>query len=85
MEMQRIAANSVVGINQVKRAVERGIASKVFLAEDTDIRVLEPVLRACASMEIIPEYVGTRDELGKRCGIGVGASAVAVCETCKLI
>jgi len=73
-------AKSVIGINQVKRAIEGSKVSSVFLAKDVDARVLEPVLRACASMGVTPEYACTKLELGKRFGIDVGASAVAVCK-----
>ncbi len=73
----------VIGINQVKRAVEAGNVVAVLVARDADARVLEPVLRACLSMGIVPDYVGTKNELGRQFGIAVGAAAVAVCDDAK--
>ena len=71
------SAACVVGVNQVKRAIQQGGVVTVFVAEDVEARILEPVLRACVSMNITPVYVSSRHELGRRCGIDVGASAVA--------
>ncbi len=71
-------ARKVVGAKQTAKAVEKGQASLVFLAEDADSRVIGPLREACARAGVTVETVPTMGELGKACGIDVGAAAVAI-------
>ena len=71
-------ASKVVGAKQAAKAVEKGQASLVFLADDADIRVTAPLREACVRAGVAVEMVPTMEELGKACGIEVGAAAVAV-------
>ena len=72
------AGPRVVGAKQVKRAVEAGNAKRVFLASDADPKVTEPVAAACAGKEIPTETGFTMRELGRACGIAVGAAVAAI-------
>jgi len=67
----------VVGAKQVKRAVEAGRAVKVYLAADADPRVSEPIAALCADKGVETEAVSSMRELGKACGISVGAAVAA--------
>ncbi len=71
-------ARKAVGAKQAAKAVEKGQASLVFLAEDADIRVTAPLREACARAGVKVEMAPSMGELGKACGIEVGAAAVAV-------
>jgi Ribosomal protein HS6-type (S12/L30/L7a) len=71
-------ARKVVGAKQAIKAVEKGRASLVFLAADADSRVVSPLREACARAGVTVEMVPSMGELGKACGIEVGAAAVAV-------
>ena len=71
-------ASKVVGAKQVAKAVEKGQASLVFLAGDADGRVANPIREACLRAGVAVEMVASMEELGKACGIEVGAAAVAV-------
>ena len=71
-------AKKVVGIKQVKKAVREGRALQVILADDADPALLAPLEDACAAAGIRPEYVPYMKELGKACGISVGAACAAV-------
>ena len=68
----------VVGANQTAKAIGKGRAQIVFVAQDADRRVIEGVLTAARErgLEVI-EIASTRD-LGRACGIAVGAAAAAV-------
>ncbi len=68
----------VIGAKQTAKAVEKGQASLVFLAEDAESRVLAPIREACARAGVTVRTVPSMIELGKACGIEVGAAAVAV-------
>ncbi len=67
-----------VGANQTAKAIGKGRVQIVFVAQDADRRVIEGVLTAARErgLEVI-EIASTRD-LGRACGIAVGAAAAAV-------
>ena len=67
----------VVGAKQVRRALETGRALTVFLASDADPRVTDPIAEACAEKGVRTERVPSMKELGKACGISVGAAVAA--------
>lgn len=71
-------ARKVVGAKQTAKAVEKGQASLVFLAEDADSRVIGPLREVCARAGVAVQMVPSMTELGKACGIDVGAAAVAI-------
>lgn len=71
-------ANKAVGVKQATKAIERDQAIAVFLASDAETRVVTPLRDLCARKNILVEDVPTMNELGKACGIAVGAAAVAV-------
>lgn len=70
-------AKKVIGAKQTVKAVEKGMAAVVFLAVDADQRMLLPVREACDRENVPVDVVLTMLELGKACGIEVGAAAVA--------
>ena len=72
------ARNYVVGTKQLKKAVKAGRAKYVFLAENADPAVTEPLEALCTANHIQITWVPSMAELGRVCGIEVGAAAVAV-------
>ena len=70
--------NVVVGTKQLKKAVKAGRARYVFLAENADPAVTEPLEALCAANHIQITWVPSMAELGRVCGIEVGAAAAAV-------
>lgn len=68
----------VVGAKQVRRAIEAGTARKVFLAADADPGVTEPISALCGERGVAVETVPSMRELGKACGIAVGAAVTAL-------
>lgn len=70
--------NLVVGAKQLKKAVAAGRAQQVFLAENADPAVTEPLVSLCGEHHIQITWVRTMAELGQTCGIEVGAAAAAV-------
>lgn len=71
-------APKVVGAKQVRRALEAGRALRVFLADDTDPLVSQPVAALCEEKSLPVEGGFTMEALGKACGISVGAAVAAV-------
>ena len=69
--------DKVVGAKQAKRALNDGRAKKIFLADDADPRVTEPLALLAAEKGVPVVEVPSMKALGNACGIAVG-SAVAV-------
>ena len=68
----------VVGSKQLKKAVAAGRARYVFLAENADPAITEPIEQMCRQSNIQITWVPTMTELGRCCGIEVGVAAAAV-------
>lgn len=68
----------VVGVKQTKRALNDGKATHVFLAENADPRVIEPIEALCSDRGVSVEKVPSMKALGAACGIAVGSAAAAI-------
>ena len=67
----------VVGAKQLKKAILSGAARQVFLAQDADPAVTEPLEALCVRQGIPYSYVRSMADLGHACHIEVGAAAAA--------
>ena len=72
------SAKKVTGAEQVTRALKNGTARRVFLAQDADPRVTEPIELLCREQGTETEAVATMAALGSACGIAVGSAVAAV-------
>lgn len=77
MDELRTAAKTV-GVKQTRRVIREGNALRVFLAEDAEERIKQPMLELCKECGVPVVSVGSMTELGAACGIDIGASAAAV-------
>ena len=68
----------VVGAKQLRKALERSRAEYVFLAENADPAVTGPIEALCRESQVQITWVRTMADLGRACGIDVGAAAAAV-------
>ncbi|MDR1702571.1 MAG: ribosomal L7Ae/L30e/S12e/Gadd45 family protein [Sporomusaceae bacterium] len=71
-------AKKVTGAKQTARALEKGIAVRLYVAADADKRVIMPLLDLAKTKEIEVNSDYKISELGKACGIAVGAAAAAI-------
>mgnify|MGYP002514244544 FL=1 len=67
----------VVGAKQLRKALQKGTVRCVFLAENADPAITEPIAAACEKDQISCAWVRSMQDLGKACGIDVGAAAAA--------
>jgi large subunit ribosomal protein L7A len=74
----RAAEHRAVGTNQTAKAIRRGRAQLVFVAADADRRVVEDVLAAVEGAGLVVIEVPSMRDLGRACGIAVGAAAAAL-------
>lgn len=71
-------AKKVVGVKQLRKALKEGSASEVYVAEDADPRLIDPVVAACLETGVPLLRVPTMAELGAACSIEVGAAVAAI-------
>ena len=68
----------VVGVKQLKKALREGRAQRDFLAENADPHLTASVVQLCSQCQVPCTWVSTMEDLGRACGIHVGAAAAAV-------
>ncbi len=67
----------IVGAKQLRKALKNGRVLSVYLADDADPAVTEPLVQLCKMQDIPVTWVKTMAELGRACKIDVGAAAAA--------
>ncbi len=67
----------IVGTKQLKKALCKGGARRVYLAQDADPAVTGPLEMMCLASGTPFVWVGKMSDLGRACGIDVGAAAAA--------
>lgn len=67
-----------IGIKQTMKAVENNTAKLVFIAVDADEKIVKSLRELCLTNKVEMENVESMKQLGKACGIEVGASAVCL-------
>lgn len=70
--------SKVIGAKQVKKAIIKGLAKKVYLADDAEPHITEPIKALCIQHEVEYQLAETMKILGDACGIDVGSAAVAL-------
>jgi len=72
------AANKTIGTKQTMKAVQSSAAKVVFVAEDAQQHVLDPLLALCREKNVEVVWVKSMDELGAACGIDVGSASASI-------
>lgn len=67
-----------IGTKQTTKAVENGIAAKVFVARDADPKLTGKIAALAKKHSVEVVYVDSMKQLGKACGIEVGAATAAI-------
>ncbi len=70
-------SRAVAGAKQLRKAVLSGAAQEVFLAENADPAITEPIEALCKQHMVACTWVRSMTDLGKACGIEVGAAVAA--------
>ncbi|MCL6517975.1 ribosomal L7Ae/L30e/S12e/Gadd45 family protein [Alicyclobacillus sp.] len=76
----RLARKRTIGTNQTTKALQQSLAKQVYVARDADARVIQPVLSLAQERGVPVLWVDTMKQLGKACGIEVGAATAAILE-----
>jgi len=72
------AGSLIIGTNHTVRALERGCVSAVYIASDAEEHVIRDVKALCGKNGVPIVMIDTMEELGKVCGIDVGAASAAI-------
>lgn len=76
--VQRITGKKVIGIKQTTKAIRNGEGTILYIAKDTDEELIEPIEILAKEHSLEIKYIDTMKELGKRCGIDVGAAVALI-------
>ena len=75
--MPQPGTKMVAGAKQLRKALTNGRASRVYLAKNADPALTEPIEALCKANSVPCAWVPSMLDLGKACGIEVGAAAAA--------
>ena len=67
----------IVGVKQVRRALNAGRAKRLYLAQDADPQLTRPLAEQAQTQGVETVWLGSMKELGRACGIAVGAAVAA--------
>ena len=82
LEVARDTGSVKKGTNETTKAVERGNAELVFVAEDVSPEEVVMHLPEIADEKEIPYiFVGTQDDIGHAAGLQVGSAAAAIVDS----
>ena len=73
-------SQKIVGVKQTTKALQNGTARTVYVAQDADGHVIQPIKELCAQNNVPVIEVETMAELGRACSIAVGAAVAAIIE-----
>ena len=76
---ERLTSNrKVIGTKQLRKALKAGRVRTAYVAADADPILREPLIEQCRSAAVELVEVATMKELGRLCGIHVGAACAAL-------
>ena len=76
---ERLTSNrKVIGTKQLRKAPKAGRVRTAYVAADADPILREPLIEQCRSADVELVEVATMKELGRLCGIHVGAACAAL-------
>ncbi|RHW36239.1 50S ribosomal protein L7ae-like protein [Lysinibacillus yapensis] len=80
MSYERVkqASKTIIGTKQAVKAIRAGQVTELFVALDADSWVTDPVVVLAKEVGVPVSLVESKKELGKACGIHVGAAVVAI-------
>ena len=67
----------IVGAKQLRKALAAGRVFCAYLAKNADPAIIEPLEEMCRQNRVEYVYVNSMQELGRACGIEVGAAVAA--------
>lgn len=76
--VDRLIGKKVVGIKQSIKAIKSGEGKAVYIAKDADEKLIQQVVKLAQEYSLEVTCVNSMKELGKLCGIDVGAATAVL-------
>lgn len=76
--VNRLEGKKVVGIKQSVKAIKKSEGKTIYIAKDADDKLIEPIVNLAKENAVEIVYINTMKELGKLCGIDVGATTALI-------
>jgi large subunit ribosomal protein L7A len=76
--VERLVGKKVIGVKQSTKSLKNELGKTLYVAKDAEEQLTRPVIDLAATMGIEIIYVNTMKELGKLCGIDVGAAVTLI-------
>ena len=76
--VDRLTGKKAVGIKQTAKAIKSGEAKIVYIAKDADGKLVQNIEMSARENALEIKYINTMKELGRLCGIDVGAATAAI-------
>ena len=77
-EKVKQAKKTIIGTKQAVKAMNKGLVKEVYIALDVEERIIELARRTAQENNVSISYVKSKVDLGKACGLRLGASVVAI-------
>ncbi|MGX9136462.1 50S ribosomal protein L7ae-like protein [Rummeliibacillus sp. JY-2-4R] len=77
-EKVKQAKKTIIGMKQTVKALQTGHVTEVFVALDADVRMTTHAVQLAQENGIPVVFVDSKRELGRACGIHVGAAVSAI-------
>lgn len=74
----KLEGKKVVGIKETIKMIKNNQCEKVLIAKNAETKIIKPLVDLAENKSLNIEYIDTMKDLGKLCGIDVGAAAAAV-------
>ena len=77
-DLVKQASQTIIGTKQAVKAMRAGQVNQLVIALDADSWVTDPAILLAKEIGVPVYHVDSKKELGKACGIHVGAAIVAI-------
>jgi large subunit ribosomal protein L7A len=72
--IERLVGKKVTGIKQSTKSLKNGLGKTLYVAEDAEEQLTRTVIDLASLMGVEIVYIKTMKDLGRLCGIDVGAA-----------
>lgn len=76
--VERLTGKKVIGIKQTTKSLNNNLGKTLYVAKDSDEHLISPLISLAEKNNVEIKTVDTMKELGKLCGIDVGAAVALV-------
>jgi len=77
-EKVKQAKKTIIGTKQAVKAMKKGLVKEVYIALDVEERIIDLARSTAQENNVHIHYVESKIDLGKACGMRLGASVVAL-------